>query len=102
MKAWRVYGTGEIRCDELKSQTVGEDCIKVKITCSAISLTDKLVFEGKLSADKLPLTIGRQCVGMVTEVGENVPHLVRGDRVAVDPYGFCKQCANCKAGKHND
>ena len=102
MKAWRVYEAGEIRCDELKSQTVGENCIKVKITCSTISPTDKLVFEGKLSADKLPLIIGRQCVGMVTEVGENVTNVVRGDRVAVDPYGFCKQCANCKAGKQNE
>lgn len=102
MKAWRVYEAGDIRCDELKSQSVGENCVKVKITCSTISPTDKSVFEGKLSADKLPLIVGRQCVGMVTEVGENVLNVVRGDRVAVDPYGFCKQCANCKAGKQNE
>ena len=102
MKAWRVYEAGDIRLEELKAQAVGEACVKVKVTCATVSATDKLVFEGKLGTDKLPLTIGRQCVGMVTEVGENVKGVVRGDRVIIDPYSSCKQCASCKAGKSNE
>ncbi len=99
MKAWRVYGANDIRCDELASQTVGPGCVKLKITYSAISLTDRLIFEGALSTDKAPIIIGRQGVGMVTETGAGVTGLQRGDHVAVDTYVPCGTCGNCKAGK---
>ena len=86
MKAWRLHDKGKLTLDELPSQSVGEGCVKIKTLACGISLTDVLMYEGKLAPGSLPVIIGRQCVGMVTETGENVTGLVRGDRVA---------CGNC-------
>lgn len=101
MKAWRVYEPGKIALDDLDSQTVGEDCVKLKMLSSALSISDLLIYEGKLSTC-LPITIGRQGVGLVTEVGSNVVNFERGNRVVIDPRACCHTCSNCKAGKTSE
>ena len=102
MKAWRLHDKEKLTLDELPSQSVGEGCVKIKTLACGISLTDVLMYEGKLAPGSLPVIIGRQCVGMVTETGENVTGLVRGDRVAADPFVSCKTCAPCKNGRADE
>ena len=102
MKAWRLHDKEQLTLDELPVQTVGENCVKIKTLASGISTTDVLMYQGKMSLSSAPLIIGRQCVGMVTEVGEGVTGLQRGDRVAADPFVCCTTCAQCKAEKHNE
>lgn len=98
MKAWRVYGPKDVRLDDMDSQPVGENCVKIKLLHSAISANDLNVYDGSVKAD-YPVIIGRHGIGMVTEVGEGVRTLARGDKVAVSPYACCHACANCLAGK---
>lgn len=99
MKAWRIHEKEKLTLDELPVQTVGEGQVKIKLLASGISLTDVLLYEGELPLSGAPRIIGRQCVGLVTEVGEGVNGLTRGDRVAADPFVCCKTCAHCKAGE---
>lgn len=98
MKAWRIYGESDIKLDELPSQPVGQDCVKVKILKAAVTHTDNLIYEGKRPA-RLPLVPGRHCVAMVSEVGENVKNVTRGNRVVVSPFTSCHDCAECNAGR---
>ena len=102
MKAWRLHDKEQLTLDELPIQSVGEGCVKLKTLASGISITDVLMYEGKMPVSSAPLIIGRQCVGLVTETGENVTGLSRGDRVAADPFVCCKTCAPCKAGRHDE
>lgn len=102
MKSWRLHEQGKLTLDELPIQSVGEGCVKIKLLAGGIGVTDVQMFEGKLTPPTLPLIIGRQCVALVTETGENVTGLSRGDRVAADPYMCCKTCAPCKAGKGDE
>lgn len=102
MKAWRIHESGALTLDELPSQSVGGGCVKFKSIVGGISLTDVLMYEGKLPPRCSPVIIGRQCVGMVTEVGAEVTSLSRGDRVVVDPFVTCKSCAACAAGRHDE
>lgn len=102
MKAWRLHDVEKLTLDELPIQSVGEGCVKLKTLVSGISLTDVLMYNGKIPISSPPIIIGRQCVGMVTETGENVTGLSRGDRVAADPFVTCKTCAPCKAGKSDE
>lgn len=45
--------------------------------------------------------LGHECAGIVTEVGENVASLKKGDRVALEPGCTCGQCEFCKTGLYN-
>ena len=102
MKAWRLHEAGKLTQDELPVQSVGEECVKLKTLACGISLSDVWMYEGKLPLSSAPLIIGRQCVGLVTETGASVTGLTRGDRVAADPYVFCKTCASCKNNRPDE
>lgn len=99
MKAWRLHDKEKLTLDELPVQNVGPDCVKLKTLACGISITDVLMYEGKMPLSSSPLIMGRQCVGLVVETGENVTGLSRGNRVAADPFVCCKTCAPCKSGK---
>ena len=96
MKAWRIKDKEQLKLENIVAEVHKEHFVKVKVTYSAISGMDALLYKGDVVPNKYPITIGRQAVGMVTEVGENVTSLERGDRVVVDPYIFCDECTPCK------
>lgn len=98
MKAWRIYKPSDVRLEELPAQPVGEKCVKLKVLKSAVSHTDNLVYEGKRSV-KGPVTLGRHCVAMVTEVGAGVTNVVRGNKVALSPFSSCHNCEQCNQGR---
>ncbi len=102
MKAWRIKQEGILEFDELESQSVGEGQVKLKMLYSSISSTDVMTVNGKITPNSFPLILGRQGVGMVTEVGEGVTKLVRGARVVVDTCVSCNSCATCKSGNFDD
>lgn len=47
------------------------------------------------------MVIGHECAGIIDEVGSEVKHLARGDRVALEPGIGCFQCDRCKEGRYN-
>lgn len=87
-----------MRAEELASQPVGENCVKIKVLKAAVTHSDNLIYGGS-RAVKYPLTLGRHCVGMVTEVGEAVKNFARGNKVAVSPIKACRKCSECAAGR---
>lgn len=101
MKAWRIYEPEVMKFEELPAQPVGENCVKLKILKSAISHADNLVYEGKREV-KFPITAGRHCIAMVTEVGENVTNVVRGNKVALSPFSSCHDCEQCNLGRNEN
>lgn len=98
MKAYRLYNQGDLRLEELPFQPVGKNCVKIKVLKSALTHADNLAYEGKLKV-KYPVILGRHCVAMVSETGENVTNVVRGNRVALSPFTSCHDCEQCNQGK---
>ena len=47
------------------------------------------------------MVMGHEFAGVVSEVGEGVTHVEEGDRVAVEPYDVCGECAACSIGRYN-
>lgn len=101
MKAWRLNGPNSIALTDMDSQAVDEGCVKVKLRYSAVSASDLLLYDGKVPLVR-PVILGRQGVGMVTEVGEGVKTVVRGDIVAIRPFSACGGCAMCKKNRPSD
>lgn len=50
---------------------------------------------------KEPMVMGHECAGIIEEVGEEVKHLVVGDRVALEPGISCWRCNLCREGRYN-
>ena len=102
MKAWRIFEPKKLEQVEIPHAPATGKNVKIKLSYSALSTSDRLVYTGQMTPKVYPLTIGRQGVGMVTEVGEEVTSFARGDRVVVDPYVFCEECGPCKDGRFNE
>ncbi len=54
-----------------------------------------------LTHQQMPLVIGHEFSGVITDVGDGVTGWAEGDRVAVEPIYRCGTCASCRAGNYN-
>ena len=54
-----------------------------------------------ITGERLPVPMGHEFAGAVTEVGEGVSEFTVGDRVAVNPVFYCGECRYCREAKYN-
>jgi len=113
MKAARFHGPGDIRIDAVPEPTVGPGQVKVDVEWCGICGTDLHEYlEGPifippkgsphpLTGQEMPVVMGHEFAGVISEVGEGVTHIKEGDRVAVEPYDVCGECAACAIGRYN-
>jgi len=50
---------------------------------------------------KSPMILGHESSGQVVEVGSEVTHLKKGDRITMEPGVPCRMCNFCKQGRYN-
>jgi (R,R)-butanediol dehydrogenase / meso-butanediol dehydrogenase / diacetyl reductase len=113
MKAARFYGAGDIRIDEVPEPRVGPGQVEVTVDWCGICGTDLHEYlEGPIfipaadaphpiTGETLPVVMGHEFAGVVSAVGSGVTNVSEGERVAVEPYLVCGQCAACAAGRYN-
>jgi (R,R)-butanediol dehydrogenase / meso-butanediol dehydrogenase / diacetyl reductase len=113
MRAARYHGRGDVRIDEVPEPRTGPGQVKVAVEWCGICGTDLHEFlEGPLfipapgsphpiTGETVPVVMGHEFAGTVAELGEGVSGLNVGDRVAVEPYYVCGECAACRAGRYN-
>lgn len=100
MKAWKVTSEREVVLEDLGAQAVSENCVKLKMLTASLDVAEVHLYEKGGAA--LPLILGRNGVGMVTEIGESVKGIKRGDYAYVRPVSSCGECSHCKSGRRND
>lgn len=54
-----------------------------------------------LTGAKIPVTLGHEFSGTIKELGAGVENLKVGQKCAVQPLIFCRECPACKAGAYN-
>ncbi len=101
MKAYRIRSLHTIELDEMTPQPVGENCVKLKNLVCGVSSADFSVFSGRIPVE-YPIIPVRQCVGFVSEVGDAVTGLTRGNRVVAYPQASCHNCKACKDARYYD
>jgi glutathione-independent formaldehyde dehydrogenase len=69
----------------------------VRITSSAICGSDLHMYEGRTAAEP-GIVFGHENLGIVTEVGDAVTSIKKGDRVVMPFNVACGFCRNCLAG----
>ncbi|GAB49811.1 NADP-dependent oxidoreductase [Mobilicoccus pelagius] len=83
----RFGGPEEFEIEDLPTPTAGEGEVVVRVTHAAVNPLDFKIRDGssgmaaQLRDEDFPLVLGRECAGVVHEVGEGVTDFAPGDRV---------------------
>jgi 2-desacetyl-2-hydroxyethyl bacteriochlorophyllide A dehydrogenase len=105
MKAVRIHehgGLDRLILEEIPEPTVGPNDVLVQVKATSVNHLDLWVRQG-LPGVKFPLPMipGVDAAGFVADIGSEVSHIKRGDRVAVAQGIACGHCKHCRSGRDN-
>ncbi len=105
MKAVRIHrhgGPEVLSVDEVPRPVCPRDKVLVQMKAAALNHLDIWVRNGLpgLQLD-LPLVLGSDGAGIISEVGQSVKGRSVGERVVIQPNRFCGNCEQCLAGRQN-
>ncbi len=86
---------------DLPVPKIGENDLLVKVHSAAICGTDIHIYQWSEFASsrvKLPFLFGHEFSAEVVEVGKNITHFKKGDRVAAETHIPCGHCYQCTTG----
>jgi propanol-preferring alcohol dehydrogenase len=103
MEAMLFTGVGRpLEPAELAEPELGPGQVRLQVRACGVCRTDLHVVDGDLDEPKLPLVLGHQIVGVISELGPEVDRFALGGRVGVPWLGWtCGECGPCRAGKEN-
>ncbi|KAI0089575.1 alcohol dehydrogenase GroES domain protein [Irpex rosettiformis] len=115
MRAARYYGPGDVRVEEVPEPETRKGQVKIKLVCGSDlhafhapfpeSITPTLTNPHYVTGETLPVTLGHEFSGIITEVGEGVDtgRLSKGQNVVVEPLISCREngCGPCSADHRN-
>lgn len=110
MKAWRFYGFGDMRLDEVPTPEIRPRHVLAEVLCVQPSVTEAqlaagiptLAFERikrRLETEAPIQLFGHEFCVRVLEVGEGVTRVRPGDRVAARAKLPCENCPLCDSGR---
>ncbi|AXK84492.1 2,3-butanediol dehydrogenase [Nocardia farcinica] len=111
MRAAVYYGPNKVDVVDVPEPEPGPGEVKLRVGFNGICGTDLHEYYAgpifvptephPLTHRQLPLVLGHEFSGTVTEVGSGVTGIEPGDRVAVEPLYTCGHCGPCRAGTYN-
>ncbi len=90
--------------EDVPEPQVGINDVKMRVLVTGICGTDLHIYEWDAWAQStipVPLIIGHEFVGEVTDVGSNVADFQPGDIVSGEGHVVCGRCRNCLAGRRH-
>jgi threonine 3-dehydrogenase len=90
--------------EDVPEPEVALNDVKIRVHQTGICGTDVHIHKWDGWAQRtipVPLVIGHEFVGEVTEVGANVSDFRPGDRVGGEGHVVCGRCRNCMAGRRH-
>ncbi|WP_030166061.1 MULTISPECIES: 2,3-butanediol dehydrogenase [Actinomycetes] len=112
MRAAVYYGNHKVEIEEVAEPSPRAGQVKVKVSRNGICGTDLHEFyDGPifipasdphpLTGQAMPVIMGHEFSGVVTEVGAGITDVAEGDNVAIEPVYRCGECRPCRAGHYN-
>lgn len=99
-------GRGAVFVSSYPEPEVEAGHVKVQVAAASVCGTDRELYEYSPMAEgfklRIPVVLGHECAGTVTEVGDGVDSLAVGDVVALESHVACWDCYPCRSGNaHN-
>ncbi len=99
MKAVRMVEVGKpLELHEIPIPSIGERDILVRVRAAGICHSDVHYRAGRSPVRPLPLTLGHEVAGEVTQLGAQVTGVKVGDRVCLHYNLTCGDCYYCSTG----
>ncbi len=93
---------GELKKFSYEPQPLKPFDVRIKVTHCGICHSDVHLIDNDWSISEYPLVPGHEVVGAVAEMGKDVAHLNKGDRVGIGwRSGSCMECEWCMKGDDN-
>jgi len=87
---------------ELPIPQLQETQVLIQVKACGVCRTDLHILDGELTQPKLPLIMGHQIVGIITQTGVKVKQFQPGQRVGVPWLGkTCGHCSYCQKQQEN-
>jgi propanol-preferring alcohol dehydrogenase len=87
---------------DLPTPVPEDNQILIKVSVCGVCHTDLDEVEGRLRPTKLPIVLGHQVVGTVSDKGKAVTKFKIDDRVGITwLYSACGRCGFCRTGREN-
>jgi threonine 3-dehydrogenase len=90
--------------EDVPKPGIGPNDLLIRVHYTSICGTDLHIVEWDAWAQrtiKVPLVVGHEFMGHITEVGSEVSGFAVGQRVAVEGHVTCGHCRNCRAGRRH-
>jgi threonine dehydrogenase-like Zn-dependent dehydrogenase len=112
MKAWRFYGFGDMRLDEVPLPAIPPAHVLAEVLCVQPSVTEAQLAFGiptlayerikqRLESEAPIQLFGHEYCVRIVEIGEGVSRVQRGDRVAGRAKLPCGDCPLCRDGRNH-
>ena len=103
MKAVVFHGTDKgLKIEDIPVPKIDDDQILVDVAACGVCHTDLHYIEhGVPTFKKPPVVLGHEASGIVEEVGANVTHIKKGQRVLIPAVLTCGRCSACRQGREN-
>jgi uncharacterized zinc-type alcohol dehydrogenase-like protein len=93
---------GELKPFEYDPGPLGRHQVEIEVEHCGICHSDLSMLDNEWDIAEFPLVPGHEVVGTISAVGEDVTHLLSGQKVGLGWHsGYCMSCASCMGGDHN-
>ncbi|WP_129115528.1 2,3-butanediol dehydrogenase [Halegenticoccus tardaugens] len=112
MKAATYHGRRDVRIEEVAEPTLGPNDVHIEVETCGICGSDlheyvagPIFVPGEephpVTGEAMPITMGHEFGGVITDIGAEVTSHDVGEAVAVNPIVWCGECRYCDEGKYH-
>jgi len=89
---------GQVKIEKLELTKLPAHCLLVRTAVSGLCGTDLHALQGTIEAD-FPVVLGHEAAGSVVEIGRDVKHISKTDRIVISAITPCFSCENCLSNR---
>lgn len=103
IKAYAALAPGKaLEAFEYDPGPLKSDQVNIKVDHCGICHSDLSMIDNEWGMSAYPLVAGHEVIGTITDLGDQVTHLEKGQRIGLGWHkGYCGHCSPCQQGDQN-